>query len=63
MLTGWPEERFVPSTSAAAIVPEVAMEPWAMVKPTAIVPSWQLRQSFEEPADGIWEPELYVLLV
>jgi hypothetical protein len=40
------------------MVPEVAINPLAIVKPNAIVPSWQLRQSFEEPVDGVCGPEL-----
>ena len=53
MLTGWPEDRFVPNTSVGAIVPEVAIEPWETVRPTATVPSWQLKHASELAAgDG-----------
>ena len=63
ILIGWPNERFAPKTSVDVMVPVTATVPLATVRPTATDPSWQLRQSLEDPAPGVWVPDLYVVLV
>src|SRR5205823_3376384 len=57
MLTGWLGVRLAPSMSGAAIAPEVAISPFVTVSPVATVPSWQLRQSLDDPAAGVCTPD------